>query len=244
MKYYLFALLLSLAYGFLGFFVSTYLYVGLAIGLLFFLILGLLVVPLFTRHDEKERKRHECYQFLNTFVISLSVSQSGEKALEAASLDMKGEEKEVFEAITSLSLEERLSYMSRYFENNSYQMFLSIFRLFESQGGDVLQLAEPLLKEITWQEENGNALEKIRRRNLVQFAALWGMSYLVLAFTRYGLSNFYGLLSKSLPYLATEMVYFAVALVAFVIFALRYTGEKISMQRRKVHVQKVGKETL
>jgi hypothetical protein len=235
MKYYLLALLLSLLYGILGFYVSDSLYIGLGIGAIFALTLLILVVPLYLRHEEKERKRHECYRFLNTFIISLSVSQSGERALEEVSLDLKGEEKEIFEAIAQLSLEERIAYFARYFENSSYTMFLSIFQLYENQGGDVLEVAEPLLKEVTLQEETGDAMEKIRYRNLLQFASLWGMSYLVLGFTRYGLSNFYSLLSVSIPYLATEMVYFLIALVAFVLFALAFTGEKITFQRRKSH---------
>ena len=83
-------------------------------------------------------------------------------------------------------------------------------------------------------------MEKIRYRNLLQFASLWGMSYLVLGFTRYGLSNFYSLLSVSIPYLATEMVYFLIALVAFVLFALAFTGEKITFQRRKSHADVIA----
>ena len=58
MKYYLLALLLSLLYGILGFYVSDSLYIGLGIGAIFALTLLILVVPLYLRHEEKERKRH------------------------------------------------------------------------------------------------------------------------------------------------------------------------------------------
>jgi hypothetical protein len=233
MKYTLAALALSLLYGLLGYYVSASLALGLAIGGLFALTLVFLVVPLCLRYDEKERKRHECYHFLNTFIISLSVTQSGERSLEAAGLDMKGEEKSIFDAIENLTLDEKIAYFANYFASPSYAMFLSIYQLYESQGGDVLALAEPLLKEITLEEETGDALAKIRKKNLLQFAGLWGMSYIVLAFTRLGLTNFYALLSASLPYLATEMVYFVLALVSFVLFARRLTGEPITFQRRK-----------
>ena len=233
MKYDILAILIAFLYGLLAYFVSTSLYIGLGVGAIFALILLFLVVPLHVRHDEKERKRHECYRFRNSFIISLSVTQSGERSLEAASLDMKGEEKAIYEAIETLSLDERIGYFANYFTSPSYAMFLSIYRLYQTQGGDVLVLAEPLLKEITLEEASGDALEKIRWRNLFNFASLWAMSYLVLGFTRWGLSNFYSLLASSTSYLATEMVYFALVLVGFVLFAKRLTGEKISFQRRK-----------
>jgi len=242
-KYYLGALFLALIFGFLAYAVSTYPFIGLAIGTLFGIILIIMIVPLVIRYGEKERKRHECYRFINAFIISLSVSRSGESALEAASFDMKGEEKNIYDALGSLSIEEKIGYFANYFPGTSYAMFLSIFRLFESQGGDVLELAEPLLKEITLEEEKGDALSKIRRKNLLSFASLWGMSCLVLAFTRFGLANFYGLLAKSIPFLTAQLAYFALALLSFVLFAVSYTGEKISFQRRKkdgnVPVQKV-----
>jgi hypothetical protein len=45
------------------------------------------------------------------------------KALEAASLDMKGEEKNIYEALGRLSIEERLGYFANYFPGTSYRCF-------------------------------------------------------------------------------------------------------------------------
>src|SRR5574344_803682 len=142
MKYYIASVVLSLLYGLLGYWVSTSLYIGLGIGVIFALVLFIIAIPVNLRHDDKERKRHECYRFINTFIISLSVTQSGERSLQAVSLDMKGEEKSINDAIETLSLDERIGYFANYFSSPSYAMFLSIYRLFESQGGEVLSLAE------------------------------------------------------------------------------------------------------
>jgi hypothetical protein len=233
MKYYLFALIISLAYALLAYFVSLNLYVGIATLAFFLLSSFFLIVPQYQRHEEKERKRHECFRFINAFVITLSVSQSGEEAFKSATMDLHGEEKELLDAIASLSLDEKIDYLTSYFERSSYAMFVSIYRLYEEQGGDVLKLAEPLLKEITRNEEGGNAKEKARWAGFGQFTMLWGMSYLVFACIRFGLKNYYLNLAHSVPFLLTAIAYFAIALASFLIYACVHTEEPLRLGRKK-----------
>ena len=127
---------------------------------------------------------------------------------------------------------EKLEYLPRYFEEDIYNVFLSIVKAFIEQGGDLIEIASPLLNEVTFNEEKNNSLETIRKKSLVQYGSLWFLSTIVLAFLRFGLSNFYDTLTKNLPYLLTASAYFAIATVSFYIYVRSYTGEKMSLERK------------
>jgi hypothetical protein len=232
MKWYLVFLLISLFFGLLSYLISTYWFMGVGVFLLFALAFYFLVIPLLLAHEEKERKRHECYQFVNSFIIALSVSQSPEKAFQAAKEGTVGEEKEVLEGIEELSINERLDYLRGYFLLRYYPMFLSIYSLFQEQGGDVLEVSEGLLKEVTREETSGDSLEKMRLKSLLQFSVLWVMSFLVMAFLRIGLASFYDQLKASLPYQITAFAYFLIAILSFCVYAFASSGEKLPERKK------------
>jgi uncharacterized membrane protein YfcA len=228
---------LAVFYGGLAYLVSEQWLAAVGVFLVFFLVLCFFVRPLYERSAIKTRKRHECFRFVNGFLVSLAVTSSPEEAYASA---LSGTSKELSDLSDSLAKEtvsSRLHYLSQYFLEGYYPMFLSIFALYSEQGGDLLTMAEPLLKETTRAEESANSLAKESRKKLGEFATLWLMGALIMGFLRYGLSSFYDRLANSLPYLLTTLSYFLVCLTSFVVFSLAWTHEKIDW-RFSWHVQK------
>jgi hypothetical protein len=237
MKKILGSFFMALVFGGLAFLVTESLMIAVGVLLLFAFTFFLVIFPQISRAQAKIRKRHEGYRFVHSFIITLSVSHSGHEAYQSASLGTAGEEKEIMGGLGSFSLEEKLDYLTTYFEDDFYKMFVSIFRLYEDQGGDVLKMAEPLLMETTLIEESGNEKDKIQLLCFSQFASLWAMSLLILAFLRFGLSNFYGKLTASPIFLGVAVLYFIFALASFGLYAYEATGEKIVLGRGLNHVR-------
>jgi hypothetical protein len=232
---------LSVFYGGLAYLASGQWLLGVLVFLVFFLVLYFLVSPLFAQYEIKTRKHHECFRFVNGFLVSLAVTSSPEEAYASALSGMGGELNDLGRSLEKESIPSRLHYLGRYFEEGYYPMFLSIYQLYSEQGGDLLTMAEPLLKETTRAEESANSLAKESRKKLGEFATLWLMGALIMGFVRYGLSSFFDRLSQSLPYLLTCSVYFAVCLASFTVFSLSWTHEKIAWRSLFHAHQKVQK---
>lgn len=230
---YSFTVILCLLLGALGYFITSSLF--FFIGIFFFYVLMAFFVlhPMYVRYRIKERKRHECYRFVTSFIISYSATKSLEKSY-LSSLEGSGPEfKEIQESIISQTIRERLFYLNGYFESDLYEMFLSLFTLFEEQGGDLLTIAKGLLDELTRVEESGDTIRKESLRNLREYVLLWGMSLTILAFLRFGLSNFYSILLTSPVYLSTIGVYFVFLLFSILIYLSAFFNQKIAIKRRK-----------
>ena len=232
MKGFLFLFVPSLYFAIVAYVTTSNLLIGGSVFLIYFAISTLFIKPLVKRYLDKRRKRHEVFNFINHFIISLSITSSIDQAFEDATIDAKGEEKEVLDSISALTSMEKIEYLLRYFEDDIYPVFLSIVKAYLEEGGDLLEMSSQLLNEVTSNEEKHNSLETIRKKSLVQYGSLWFLSTIVLVFLRFGLSNFYDSLTKNIPYLLTSIAYFLIAIVSFYIYARAYTGEKISLERK------------
>ncbi|HBM99813.1 MAG TPA: hypothetical protein DD384_01000 [Firmicutes bacterium] len=211
----------------------------LTVGVLLFL---LFIEPLVSRYQTKMRKGEETYRFIHSFVISLSASKSMDLAFRNAAYGLSGEEKAVLESVSDKSFDERLEYLSKYFQTDIYRVFLSSIRLYEEEGGEILDIASPLLKESTAIEEDRISHSKNVVTSLAQFSSLWLMSLLVMGILRFGLSSFYQMLANHIGFILLVMAYFLIAYVSFLLFAIGITKEKIQFKGVQFHGFKKKKQ--
>ena len=228
---FLICLFVSLLCGGSAFFASNSPIVGLIVSLVFILVLSLTVVPMIERFKAKERRRHELFHFINSFIITLSVSDSLDMAYNSA-LQGQGEELTALNAsISGLSTMEKIEYLDSYFQATIYRMFVSTLSIFQDQGGDIVRLAGDLLAELTRIEETENDVIALNRKNLLQFVLLWSMSLAITVFLRFGLSNFYDTLQGNVSFLACLGLFFFLMLGSIVIYISFYTDEKLSFKK-------------
>ena len=237
---YLFFLLLTGGLGALCFLVTSSLYLSLGIAGATLLILFFMVVPAIKKYQNLQQKRHESFLFINTFLITLSVSSSIEKSYEMAIEQAEKGFRETIDGIAHLDAMARVEYLSSYFEQPIYDMFLSILKIYTEQGGDVLKLSSTLMEELTRIEETAMSLSKHAAGVLVQWIMLWAMSLAILGFARFGLNSFYDYLRSSPTYLLMVMLYFVLVDVSIVIFTSKYTG--VLPWKTRIHRPLVAKE--
>lgn len=217
-------IVLSLGLGGLSYFATESIYISAGVGLVFLLVFILLVYPCIKQYQVIQRKQHECYLFTNSFLITLSVCSSIERSYEMATQNADKEFKATLSAIEHLEPKKRVDYLSNYFEMPIYDMFLSVLNIYLEQGGDVLKLSSTLMEELTRIEETQLSLSKQAVSVLIQWIVLWGMSFAILGFARFGLNSFYSYLKSSPSYLGMTCLYFALLAGSIVVFTVKYTG--------------------
>lgn len=241
-KGHLICLVVSILYGGLAYLILNNIIIALVVFLSFSLATLFLILPMVEKKAAKNRKREECYHFVQTFIISLTVNASPEASYLSAIEGAEGELSSIYKSIgTDMGVDERLEYLSRYFIEPYYPVFLSIYQLYQEQGGDLLKLAEPLLNEVSRSEEDSISYQKESKRLLFDYLILWALSSAVLVFVKFGLKNFYDKMLESPIYVALSTVSFFIILTGFVIYAFAYTGEKPKF-RRKNNDKKAYKE--
>lgn len=220
-------LIISLIIGVIAYLTSYNTVIGIAIFVLFLTYYFLIGRKLLKKYLLRIDQIHCCYFFINSFIVTLSVKESFEDAYESATrLTNKNFNDEVGE-LQTMPLNDRIIYLRKYFNLAIYKMFLNILKLYEDQGGDILGMSDCLLREATRTEKSLSESKEIGNRKLFEFGLLWIMSFAILLFLRFGISDFYIKMIKSSTFIVLLVTYFLLSLVSIHLFIVSFTSIKI-----------------
>ncbi len=183
--------------------------------------------PKFERRETTNLKKHECFQFVNSFIIALSVKKTLGNAYQTIVQQTTGGLADELRGNQHLNTSEALECLMSYFGTPSYALFLNIIRLYEQQGGDILLMGEFLVHEVRREEEKLTLTEVMVRRKLTNFVVLWMMTLVILLFCRFGISSFYHQMLGNPIFILMMVVFLGFLLVSFhVFFQLMIKKEK------------------
>ena len=188
--------------------------------LLYFLIFANRILG---KYRVKITRFHECYYFVNNFMVSLSIKQSLKGAFESV-IDYGGDSfKEVLGGITDLPEMEKLNYLQKYFKFHVYKLFIDLLNVFIEEGGDIIKMSQYLINDMRMIEEYIIQTENMTKRKAFEFITLWAFSLIILVFLRFALSQFYSYIIGKIFYLIGIVIYFA-----FILFSCHVLLNKIN----------------
>ena len=221
MNFLFIGLIVSLAFAGLVYIASENIFITLFIFLLTIVFFVFLVRRQIDKYRLKTRRYHQCYQFINSYLISLSIKGSLSAARESSYGTADSDTKEVLDSIKDLDEEEKLSYLCKYFKFDLYHLFLDTVSLWNEQGGDILAMSQYLVNQVRLKEEYILYCESIHRHRVVEFVVLWSITLAILGSLRFALSQFYTKISHALFYQAAIVVLFLFILLSIYIMVLR-----------------------
>ena len=207
-----FGIVVSFLFGIAGFVASNNIFVGVAIIFLGVLYFILLARPIYSKYCIKVSRYHECYHFINTFIVSLSIKTSLAGAYETAIESMPEDFYKNIENVETFTLWEKLEHLNKYFRFHTYMLFIDLLHLCEEQGGNILEMSSDLLDEVRLTEEYISFSESTSKKKTGEFAILWLLTLGIMIFMRFVLSEFFATISKQ--------IFYPIGIFAILFFAL------------------------
>ena len=167
---------------------------------------------------------HTSYHFINSFVISLSVKDSLEDAYQSGIRLNNSRLNDETNALTEMPVIERVKYLSDYFNLSIYKMFLNVLDLYQDQGGNILNMADNLLRECTRTEKTLSDTRSIGYKHLPEFVILWLMSFAILLFMRFSIQDFYLMMLKNQFIAPMIFMFFLICVVSINLFVNAFTN--------------------
>jgi len=197
----------------------------------------LFIIPCLKRFGLKSTKRHECYLFIHSYLITLSVTSSLGRSFEAATDSLGPMFHELDDTLSRMNDKEKVEYLANYFETDIYRMFLSILDLYLNRGGDVLRLSAELTAESARIEETEQQYERMAAKRMGSFIMLWLMALVIVVFIRFGLPTYFGSLKDSMTYQGALLIFYAFMSLSFCLYCYFHTGVfPYRFKRRVRHV--------
>lgn len=231
-KYLTIFIVIALIAGGISYLAIENIYITIGVVILYIVIPILLYIPLLIKHEKVIDRFHECYHFINNFIISLSIKKTMGLSLENVVLSMNPSFQELYGNLENMNDHEKLSYLGgSYFPFYLYQLFLQIVSIYEEQGGDILEMSKYLLTELRHSEEYVTKVSGLGKRKYVEIGVLWLICGAILAFMRFALKDFYSKLKNQLVFIIAIAVFLLFVLLS--IYMLIKRGTNIELKGYK-----------
>jgi len=224
MNIVLVGVIVSLVFAGITFIASQNLYSSISILIIFTLFFVLIARRLINKNQQKIHRYHQCFQFINTFIISLNVKGSLSAAIQSSYEIADDSTKEIIDSIKELSEEEKLTYLIKYFKFDLYRLFVDMVNLWNEQGGDIIKMSRYLIEQVRLKEEYVLSCQRLNRSKTVEFVVLWAIALIILAALRFALSQFFMRISQTLFYQVAVVVIILFALFSIYLLIIRCTN--------------------
>ena len=228
MNLVLVGIVISLVFAGVTFIASQNIFSALAILLVFIAFFVLIARRLINNSQQKIHRYHECFQFINTYIISLNVKGSLSAALQSAYEVSDSDTKEIIDSIKELTEEEKLTYLNKYFKFDLYHLFVDTVFLWHEQGGDILKMSRYLVEQVRLKEEYLITCQTISKTKTTEFVVLWAIALAILAALRFALSQFFSYISKTIFYQVAVVV--TLLFLLFSIYLLLLRVNKLNLE--------------
>ena len=223
MNFLLVIIVISITFGGVAYISSNNIISSISIILISIFSLILLVKNPIDKYNHKTHRYHQCYQFINSYLVSLSVKGSMSAALQSGYDVVDRDTKEIIDSIKDLNEEEKITYLHKYFKFDLYRLFVDTISLWNEEGGDILWMSQYLINQIRLKEEYLLTCENITRSKVVEFIALWSISLAILGALRFALSQFFSRIAETIFYQVAVASLFIFVLFSIYLFVKRIT---------------------
>lgn len=224
MNFLLIGLFVSLAFAGLNYIASENIISSLVIFLITIGFFVFIVKRQKDKYQDKTRRYHQCFRFINTYLVSLSIKGALSYARESAYNVSGLKVKEIMDSIKEMDEEEQLSYLCKYFKFDLYQLFTDTVALWNEQGGDILKMSQRLVNKVRLKEEYLLTCESLHKARIIEFTILWSITLIILASLRFALSQFYDKVVKTPFYQVSVVIIFLFALISIYVMVIRISN--------------------
>lgn len=204
--------IVSIAFFMVAFISTNNLISSSAVGGITLIYFAFYATKVFKQKNEKITRFQDCYQFINNFLISLSIKGHISGAL-ATTLESQNEE--TLDLVKSLDSDdplEKLNFLRNYFKFDVYYLFVDLILLYVDEGGEILKMSNNLLNQIRETEEYLVNVERMNKSSLIEFSLLWTFSLSILAILKFALDDFFSHIVKN--------SFYQISVIAVMFFAL------------------------
>lgn len=214
MSIYLVALIVSALFYIITFLATNNFMLGIFPACLALIYFVFVASPQLNLYKKKMQYFKLTNQFVNNFIISLSIQpvidNAYTNALASLNYDFKGK----LDGTEELSSLEKIQYLGNHFSFHTYQAFVQVVELWQEQGGDILKMSNFVTSQFREIEEYILTCKQIGERKIAEFTVLWFFALSILVVIRFALAQFYVQIIENKPYLVGVLGIFAFVIVS------------------------------
>ena len=224
MNYILVGIIVSFVLTGISFITTQNIFLSLSIFLISTVFFVFVVNRKMKKNQLKIHRYHQCFHFINSFIISLNVKGSMSAAIQSGYETTDEDTKTLIDSIKELNEDEKIAYLSKHFKFDLYRLFVDTINLWNEEGGDILKMTSSLMEQTRQIEEYIIFSESVNKSRLIEFIVLWLLSIVIIVILRFSLDSFFGSITKQIIYQVGIMSFFLLILISIEFMTRRMTN--------------------
>jgi len=226
-SYRLYFVIIALIASGVCFFASENLYITIGVGVVFLIYPQIMLVKKIEKSNSTYSRYHECFHFVNSFIVSIDIRGSLNGAFSSINPTMSKSYQAVYEGIESNKSEDKITYLQKYFPFHYYGLFIKIINLWQEQGGDILSMSSHLLEEGRKSEEYLRYCQDSHLTRTMEFVVLWVFALVILVVMRVSLNQFFTHIVNNIVYQVGLTAFFLFFLISIDILVRKVTSKEV-----------------
>lgn len=224
---FLLGLVLGASFGAVTYYATSSLICGLIVLSLTIIYFFFVLNSIYSKYKIKVARFHECYLFINNFIISLSIKSSLIGAFESVTASVsEGMNKELYK-IRDMKEIDKLNYLVSYFKFDDYRLFCDVISLWLEEGGNILRMSNHITNHIREIEEYINFSESKSKSRFIEFCLLWAFTIVIIIVLKIVLNNFLSAMLKNMIFKIGVVFVFTFLLASLHLFMMKMTNLEI-----------------
>ena len=220
-------IVIALVLTFVCYFATSNIFVGIGVFVSAVAFYFVFLYKKLLSHRSNTKKVHECYLFINNFLITLSIKGSLPAAFDATRTSISDDYGEYLASIDEMNPQEKLLYLNKYFPFHIFQIFIDIVFLWQEEGGDILDMSSHITNEIREIKEYVTYCQSVSKRKALEIGTLWLFSLATVIALRLSLNDFYADLLKQPLFICAVVGLAMLVLVSIFIMVLRIVNIEV-----------------
>ncbi len=201
----------------------------------YFVLLLIYVIYLNNRLQKFQKKRKEylsLLDFFNAYILSLSVKNSLNEALDDTLLISKGAIKDELIVIDASNPLDAFHYLANSFPYPLLDVFIDLLTIYEEQGTDIIHASFPFLQQVEQEKKHIIKEEYLAKRALIHFITLWLFTLIITATFKIALKDLFMAMSGNIFFVASFHIVNVLLIIAAELIFYFYTGRKESKHEK------------
>ena len=211
----------------ISYFASENIFITVGVGIVFLLYPQIFLVKKLTKSQNLYERYHECFHFVNAFIISLDIRGSISGAFASINPTMSKTDLSIYEGISSNKSEDKIAYLEKYYPFHFYGLFKKVVSLWQEEGGDILSMSSHLLEEGRKSEEYLRNCHDLHLTRTIEFVVLWVFALAIIVVMRVSLNQFFKHIVGSVIFQVGLIVFFLFFLVSIDILVRKVTSKEM-----------------
>ena len=222
----IYSYILGILYGLVSFTLLNDIILSVILGSLFFLLMNFYTLKKLNKM-KKFRKSLEVFShFANSLVMQLTVMPNVSTSLIDISDYLDKEQKDIL-SNEELLINERLDLLDKYYDFPLYYVFKEIIVLYDTQGGNIIDMSMQLLSQIDIYMKNVETIYLDNNKKIGEVLFLWIFSTLALIYVKSILIDYYVVLVENEIFKYIIFGFFFLFIVSLYILSKKYIEIKL-----------------